>query len=737
MANLTIEQILAQSVQSSFGAVGEDGSIYFLLPGDDEITRARRGLAPSRPITVLGFPAPGNTTVVFTYNRYVEDEYENENPELDIPTNLENSDLFLGGDIPVNVLVDAGSEGQQFIAESDVQTYAPRTNFISWTQSTPLNMIPEAEFPTLAETADAEELIREAMGSFVTGIPDDVSLGHVSQSTSFAAVQLQDSNFVEQIGGLYDAVLSPNRFYAYMVANHSLGMGFDPADFAPIFPIWAKELEAGQAAAHTPGINTAGTDLKEGALALDAASTAVVQGLVQNDSWEFGTAEGVNTTAGDNVRNLGLVETYVQINHRILGQVIRAASSMPHTFTTDYSTDLDYAYEIEESVSSVDPGMIINENEYELLVMDVRREISDSPGPAKLAHVVPYGYIVEKFRVEADKKVQMSSLVVGDPRVTTVADTKIKVGATYAYRVRAVVGMSFETAETSDLDGQFFEVFALFSSVPSPFTIVTTGVQGAPKPPVDLRFIYDYKDDALIFTWNFPVEREQDIKYFQVLRRKSIFEPYQLIAFYNFNDSVEPVQISENINLNELEEIQLRVDSTGAKKPDPKTMFVDHEFNKDSTFIYTMASVDAHGNISNYAGQFLVFFDRLTNKIEVRSISSPEAPRAYPNMFLKQDESGRLARANSLVDGPRGSGENQIVHDLVKVSGKRNMRIYLNPAAMKVDVGNGSVKDIVKIAKSPTPFSPGGYRAAIYNIDNSATQLLNIDIEDVDFLTDV
>ena len=703
MVDKTIEDIHTQNTQT-----GWKDAVFFDLPGVDKLTRKRRGIAPSRPITILGFPAPENTFAEFTYNRYDQNEYVSEEPSLDIPISLQNSSLFLEGDIPLGVTVQAGSE-TIIIDPTDVRAYAPRTNFISWSQQTPIDIdFPDSGIVSVEESTDKEELIRKALGN-MSQIPNDVSLGHVSQTSRFSSLQLQDTNFTEQVGGMI------NDLQQAPISSHVTG---------PQLP-YPQEI--------TP-LTSAGGGVGGAAVVADAAM-AVAGGLVGSDGWEFGE-EGKFSTANDNIRNVGMVDHFAQISNKVVGQVFRSACNTPHTFAMDYSSDLDNAHSIEENVSNINNSQLINEKEFELLLLDVEREILDDPdSDAAKTRFEPIGYIIEKYEMMAGKKIEKKPLVVGDPRITTVVDTRIKLGAIYAYRVRSVVQVSFACAETDDLDGQFFLAKALFSSNPSPFAVVNTSVTRSPAPPEDLRFLYDYKDDGLIFTWNFPVEREQDIKYFQVLRRKSTFEPFQLIAFYNFNDTdigFQP-ELQEHIDTNNLEEIQLKnvfaADGTSKTMPDPNTMYIDYDFNKDATFIYALASVDAHGNISNYSGQFLVFFDRLTNKIGIRSISWPGAPRAYPNMFLRQDSGGRLSSAPGFADKGTGGTEQQIVSDLSKVSGNRNMRIYFSPSAMKIN-NAGAPAPEVRIAAGNNLGVPGGYIAAIYNIDNGASQLLNIEIKD-------
>jgi hypothetical protein len=119
------------------------------------------------------------------------------------------------------------------------------------------------------------------------------------------------------------------------------------------------------------------------------------------------------------------------------------------------------------------------------------------------------------------------------------------------------------------------------------------------------------------------------VKKFQVFRRASIDEPFQLLKMYDFDDSEIKAEENETV-FQGLVEVQ----------SNPSTLYIDPDFKKDSKFIYAVVSIDAHGLTSNYSDQFEVTFDRFKNRVIKKRISASGAPKPYPNMYLSADTFG-------------------------------------------------------------------------------------------------
>lgn len=228
-------------------------------------------------------------------------------------------------------------------------------------------------------------------------------------------------------------------------------------------------------------------------------------------------------------------------------------------------------------------------------------------------------------------------------------DFNVKLGSTYFYWTHAVyiVGTSALTANT----GQVVTAEILMQSVPSDSRRVRTSDTTPPPPPTDFSTRWDYQEKKLVLSWTFPPNPQRDIKYFQVFRRSTVDEPFELLVEYDFNDSLVQPKRSENV-----------IEGNTRKLSTPITVHIDNEFRKDDKFIYTVASVDARGMVSNYSMQLEVSFDKTRNRLITKLISPSGAPRPYPNVFLKGD----------------------LFLDSIVTTNKRRVKVYFDPEYLKL-----------------------------------------------------
>jgi hypothetical protein len=147
--------------------------------------------------------------------------------------------------------------------------------------------------------------------------------------------------------------------------------------------------------------------------------------------------------------------------------------------------------------------------------------------------------------------------------------------------------------------------------------------------------------------------------------------------------------------------------------------YVDKEFYADiesftsSKYIYALASVDAHGLISNYSAQFEVYFDFFQNKLIRKEISSAGAPRPYPNIDL----------------------DISVFKDVINVSGEasKKLKVYFTPEYFKIypnpskDPQN---QQTILATKNLGSDKNGYYKLQIINIQNQKSDFLEINVED-------
>lgn len=275
-------------------------------------------------------------------------------------------------------------------------------------------------------------------------------------------------------------------------------------------------------------------------------------------------------------------------------------------------------------------------------------------------------------------------------------DTEVSYGRTYSYEISCVYHVkrkySLFFVEAGQYDPREEEFF--ISSDYSNRSIIKCIENKPPKEPGVVFYSFDYsKNGGLMIDWRIPAEPQRDIKYFQVFRRRDIFSPFTCIALIDFDDSEIKSIPMESINKNRI-----------YKKDSPYSFFQDYDFDRNSDFIYAIATVDAHGLTSRYSIQSRVKFNRSKNQIEVTKISRSGAPKQYPNFFIDPEMDPNVA-ANSLSQ------------DAAKFSRKRRMRIFFDPDVKSTGPGEHIFRN--------RDTEHGSYKMHLINLDRQ----LSADIE--------
>ncbi len=300
------------------------------------------------------------------------------------------------------------------------------------------------------------------------------------------------------------------------------------------------------------------------------------------------------------------------------------------------------------------------------------------------------GYMVEKFSDDPAESYPKRFIV---PRGTrSYLDVAIKYGKTYSYRIRSIVAVYTE-AEVVYETSSPRPCIIPFISNPTKLLSLKASESVPPASPADFNPHWNYQDSTLQLIWSFPNNPQRDIKYWQVFRRSSINEPFTLIRMIDFDDSTVRSQFPETIDPSLISKFQSSVN-----------YYVDPEFSKDSDYIYTMCSVDAHGQSSNYGMQFRVRFDRYKNKLIKELISPSGAMKQYPNTYLNAE----------------------LTLDSVKSSGSTKMRIYFDPEYLVVTDVNGREKNFLRTSESAI------YQLQLINIDRQKQSEVIISISDPD-----
>ena len=379
-------------------------------------------------------------------------------------------------------------------------------------------------------------------------------------------------------------------------------------------------------------------------------------------------------------------KTYAQLNTSYAPNMMRAA--------IDRGTSLSFPQAISRFLLAKD-GMIPDKNssvshdEYIFDVPYLELERTNSDQFVAQADVV--GYILEKKRVYKGVRYPMPPIIIEGNKKKVAFDSQIAYGMTYEYTGRTIA--KFRVPAT-DLEGDTYIQTFLLASKPSETVSITVTEDRRPEPPNDFNFHFEYDKQNLILTWSPPTNPQRDVKYLQVFRRKTIHEPFQLIRYFDFDDSAVRTTPKEYID-----------PSVIRKSKVMPTFFIDTEFDKSSSYIYSLVALDARQISSRYSTQVKVSFDVKNNKIKKKFISYSGAPKQYPNWNLKQ---------NFFVDSMKDSSHKQV-------------HIYFNPEAYTL-LKNGRETMPAFYATSQDPLAK--YVFQFINTDRLLDQKLEIVIDD-------
>lgn len=294
------------------------------------------------------------------------------------------------------------------------------------------------------------------------------------------------------------------------------------------------------------------------------------------------------------------------------------------------------------------------------------------------------GYHIRKYDTKTPDDVE--DIYVTNIQASTYFDNQIKYGSTYNYSIAVV----YLVRIFSYTKNNALSVDLLVESRESPSINVTCQEVIPPEAPEGLRF-YLLPSQELIIEWDFPVNPTDDIKRFQVYRRKTIDDPFQIVCELDFDDSVVPQQRYENIPLYANKKTKL-----------PSTSTIDHMFDINSKYIYAVVSVDAHDLSSGYSEQFMVHFDKFTGKLVVDFISEKNAPKPYPNFLLRS----------------------QLTEDTIRDSNHSSLACYFDPEYLKVFDGNKEEIDFLQVSKSEV-----SYKIQLIQLNFQQSVVANINIK--------
>ena len=430
------------------------------------------------------------------------------------------------------------------------------------------------------------------------------------------------------------------------------------------------------------------------------------QDLIENTIYRNGQGKVIANNYFDSIRKLS---TTIQVNSALLDDLVKTAAGNP--LTPNFENFKTFSNE-SAAIKSAFNDYRITDSDYETSI-NYYKVIAAADSAAKPTSSVLLGYWIQKMELLPDgTKKKFDPIIIESASANSYIDFDVRYGTTYVYEVRSIVEVSYAA-----VDNKTYDVSMISSLIASKGTIdyVETTENIGPPAPVELKAIWDYdkinpdtmeydsynnapypntgKYGCLYLTWGFPINSQMDIKKFQVFRRKSLEEPFELIKMFDFDDSVIRFPLLE-------EQIDKNIISYSQ---DPKKSYYDFDFTKDSRYIYAVCAIDAHGLTSNYSEQIAVKFDSYTNKLVIETISLAGAPKQYPNLYLAED----------------------LFVDTMRTSDKRHLHVYFTPDCYQVSNNEGQLINIVGSQKNET-----SYVMNFINVENQNSARIDLNIVD-------
>lgn len=426
--------------------------------------------------------------------------------------------------------------------------------------------------------------------------------------------------------------------------------------------------------------------------------------------YQKGGIELQNEVKSSYLDKLKSTKFHTQINNNFLYDLLIDSSVSTHPNNNNLNSFIEFSRDVKTIT-----GIGLKDKDYETSINYVD-EYQDKNVDDLFAYWNIVGYVIDKTEVFEDGSInKFKPIIIHGGASNNYIDYEVRYGAQYFYNIRTIMQVQYNAIDNETLE--FKGVTSLIASKDI-VTDIQTIEHVAPPTPADIRFTWDYDranqntiifnqqtnepflntgiPGSLLLSWTMPVNSQMDIKKFQIFRRKTINDPFELIRMFDFDDSKVKFEILEN-------KINSKLISMSE---DPILLYYDDDFYKNSEYIYAFASIDAHGLSSNYSEQFKITFNKFTNKLEKSLVSIAGAPKPYPNMYLEKD----------------------LFVDTVKVSYKNKMSIYLNPDCIKIKKGDNAPENILLFKEDSNSNS---YVINVINTDVQKSKQVNIEIKNI------
>lgn len=388
---------------------------------------------------------------------------------------------------------------------------------------------------------------------------------------------------------------------------------------------------------------------------------------------------------------------------------INVNNKFKNEFMNSNKDEIFFTKTIENAIENFDA---INKNSDEIL-SEEKVKISEgfkvySKKSAHTNTLTPYyiqiGNLIEKYKIIDNEKILCDTRFYFSNRIQNynnsgastfsdtlnIKDNAVKYGSSYLYAVYP----TYITTQPSKSDYHILDTFILCD-----YPYITKEILckefKRPIPPAKLFFKYNEIKKHLKISWSKPLEKQGDIKGYQIFKRSNLKEPFKLIKQIEFHNETDAYDRNENVPLSSIETPRFH-----------KNYFLDNDFMPDRVQIYAICSIDAHGYTSNYSEQLGVVYDFQRKKCMIDLVSRVGAPLHMPNILV--------ARKTRFFDN-----DDNIVSITPIEKNVSKFTLYLTPEYF--EVADYSSEDI-KLFNDK-------YKFSIYKLENGETFISDLEIK--------
>ena len=619
---------------------------------------------PSAPVTFIDLPELKHLSSEFFYNFYTKDERT-----VDTETN------------PRRIKIETASEALAFQKQRDRN---PRSII--------LKIVPPPKIPS---NGFLNKMAQDSGGDLIRENEKVVFEGAVA-NTRFSSLILKDNKVDETF---YNEITASISFTdAYTKSNNQ----------SQFFQILTEKFFSPLA-----NVTQSPSTIKK------ALSNAQPRGVAYADT-DLRYEEII-----ESLRDVNFVEFNMTLSNAVVSNVVKGSLEDRGNIYQDelMSVEKD-AKRIQGRYVREARGFEILSSDYDLHLAPILTVTADDH-PEIDEGAVPLGYFIEKTEIFQDPDDptntvtrDLKPIVISRYGPINLFDPAVRYGATYIYKVKILYLVSYE-ANAVDPEGLTPDetIFAISMIASEGVKTQVAAIERIPPPPPrNLIFNYNFSDNALDIFWEEPHNTQRDVVRYQIFKRKSVNESYVLLGELDFDNSTSRVV-----------PLEVAPENKSYRVRGPRKTFQDPDFKREGSHIYALAAIDARGLTSGYSEQVEVKFDMYKNQLIRNRISDPNAPKSYPNLYLKTD----------------------FFVDAIKSSDSSRLRIYFDPEyydAVRTIPRDGKSGDAGKSkAGYHSPIGPSGkpgssqssvnligdeYRLQIINLDLQNSQTFNITIND-------